>query len=457
MLPPPAPAAERKSLLGSLFGGKKYRKGRSSRSECSIFRAGRPSSSSPSRCWRGCSRCPTCCRQRARPAAGLVPAEPHQSRPRPARRRPLPAGSRPALGAERAPDQPVRFGARRAAQAADRLQGRHRRAAAAPWSWCCATRPARQGDRGDPHRRPLARRVGQRRHDPARLLGPGPVPPQEGSDRPVDRDPAPPRRRDRHHRAHHRAPGRRPHPAAGAGHQGHHRPQAQDQPDRQAHLPSGQRGRGRGRPEPAGQPAAHHLPGADARGHAGAAATNPKAWEEIQSGQSADDARADLPALPAAMPAGVQARGRGRRGSRRRQGHLRAAAGRPADHQLHLQCRRRPRLLRRHPREHRQAAGDPARQRDHQRAGRAERDLRRQRHHHRQLHHPADPGAGAAAALGRAAGHAHHHRGAHGGRRSRRRRHPCRHGRGAGRHGRWSSCFMLVVYGPVFGGFASSP
>ena len=62
-------------------------------------------------------------------------------------------------------------------------------------------------------------------------------------------------------------------------------------------------------------------------------------------------------------------------------------------------------------------------------------DLRRQRHHHRQLHHPADPGAGAAAALGRAAGHAQHHRGAHRGRRPRRRRHPVRHDGGPGRHG----------------------
>ncbi len=163
--------------------------------------------------------------------------------------------------------------------------------------------PARQGDRGDPQRRSVARRVGQRRHHPAGLFRPGPVPPQEGSDRPVDRDPAPPRRRDRHHRAHHRAPGRRPHPAAGAGHQGHHRPQAQDQPDRQAHLPSGQRGRGRGR---AGrQRAAHHLHGADARGHAGAPAQQSQGLGGDPGGQPAHEPRADLPALPAAVPAGA--------------------------------------------------------------------------------------------------------------------------------------------------------
>ncbi len=78
---------------------------------------------------------------------------------------------------------------------------------------------------------------------------------------------------------------------------------------------------------------------------------------------------------------------------------------------------------------------DPARRRDHQRAGRAERDLRRQRHHHRQLHDPADAGAVAAAALGRAAGDAQHHPGKHRRRRPGRGRHPGRHGGGAGRHG----------------------
>ena len=56
-----------------------------------------------------------------------------------------------------------------------------------------------------------------------------------------------------------------------------------------------------------------------------------------------------------------------------------------------------------------------------------------------QLHHPADPGAGAAAALGRAAGHAQHHRGAHGRRRPRRRRHPVRHRRRRWSARRWSS------------------
>ncbi len=40
--------------------------------------------------------------------------------------------------------------------------------------------------------------IGQRRHDPDRLCRAGSVPQEEGSDRPVDRDPAPSRRRDRH-------------------------------------------------------------------------------------------------------------------------------------------------------------------------------------------------------------------------------------------------------------------
>ena len=43
--------------------------------------------------------------------------------------------------------------------------------------------------------------------------------------------------------------------------------------------------------------------------------SNPKAWEEIQAANPRMGARADLPALPAAVPAGAEARGRGRRGS----------------------------------------------------------------------------------------------------------------------------------------------
>ena len=43
--------------------------------------------------------------------------------------------------------------------------------------------------------------------------------------------------------------------------------------------------------------------------------SNPKAWDEIQAANPRMSARADLPALPAAVPAGAEARGRGRRGS----------------------------------------------------------------------------------------------------------------------------------------------
>ena len=63
---------------------------------------------------------------------------------------------------------------------------------------------------------------------------------------------------------------------AGAGHQGHHRPQAQDQPDRQAHLPSGERGRGGVGPKPAGRSAANHDAGALAGRHAGFACHRPQ-------------------------------------------------------------------------------------------------------------------------------------------------------------------------------------
>jgi preprotein translocase subunit SecD len=127
-------------------------------------------------------------------------------------------------------------------------------------------------------------------------------------------------------------------------------------------------------------------------------AANPKAFEEILSAN---------PRLTPDRCAGATSRLACRclsawwwrwRGSRRREGDLRSAAGQPADHLLYLQLRRRPRVLRRHARQHRQAAGDPARQRDHQRAVVQSAICRRQRYHHRPVHHPADPGAGVAAA-----------------------------------------------------------
>ena len=170
-----------------------------SRSGCSIFRAGRPSSSSPSRCCRDCSPCPTCCR-----AACSITLPHWYSQNRINLGLDLRGGAHFLLEADLRSVLTERLtnlsdsvrGDLRKQQVG--VQGRHRRARPRRDRHPARRGPAGQGDRGDPRPRSVARRVGQWRHHPARLFRPGAVPPQEGSDRPVDRDPAPPRRRDRH-------------------------------------------------------------------------------------------------------------------------------------------------------------------------------------------------------------------------------------------------------------------
>ena len=76
---------------------------------------------------------------------------------------------------------------------------------------------------------------------------------------PIDRGRRPARQRTRHDRADHPAPGRRPHPRAGAGPAGPAAPEGHSRPDRQADLPDG-------RPDDAGaggdrRPAAGRLDG----------------------------------------------------------------------------------------------------------------------------------------------------------------------------------------------------
>ena len=64
------------------------------------------------------------------------------------------------------------------------------------------------------------------------------LPRQHGGDA-VDRGRRPPRQRARHDRADHPAPGRRPHPRAGAGPSGPAAAEGHSRPDRQADLPDG--------------------------------------------------------------------------------------------------------------------------------------------------------------------------------------------------------------------------
>ena len=209
------------------------------------------------------SRRPDLCPSQCLPArnhgdhARLASAQAGQSRPRSARRRPSPLSARRERDDRGLAQQAARRRARDAAQGSHPLHRSHAepcrahrvgedpRGSGLRKGLRGPTQAVRAGEqhiwadrrphpRCEPQRRQRRRAQGHRcRAHPAHGLGhPG-----------VDRDHPPPRRRLRHDRAQHPAPGPQPRARAGSRHQRRGAPEAADRRDRQARIQDGRRRR----------------------------------------------------------------------------------------------------------------------------------------------------------------------------------------------------------------------
>ena len=189
--------------------------------------------------------------------AGLGSPPSGQSRSRSARRRPSPLSARRERDDRGLAQQAARRGARNSAQGSHLLhrphakrsganrvgedppgyrlrQGLPRPAQAGPAGWRVVRPLWRQQSRCQPEwRRRHPAQGDRRRPDPAHELGhPG-----------LDRDHPPPRRRLRHHRAEHPAPGPQPRARAGSRHQRRRAAEEAHRRDRQARIQDGGSGR----------------------------------------------------------------------------------------------------------------------------------------------------------------------------------------------------------------------